>query len=322
MAHVAKFTAAVSGHMCNHYARSADPEKSVIRKNENIDPNRTHLNYNLAAATQPLPQVEFIRQRVSEVKHIRRSDVNVLCDWVVTLPKEIAWKDSPEFFQAAYDFLEEKYGEDNVVSAWVHMDEKQPHIHFAFVPVVWSKDRKTGEDIEKLSAKECVTKFDLQSFHEKLENYICSHAIVCNLQNGVTKEGNKSIKELKRETAIQELRKIENKTLEAKKEYKSTLEAVKELRGEMRGLRGDIAELDGQIRDLENGFNELGREFQDKEHELRELSDKIEVKSEVYRKLVGRVADLSLARFEAEAEAKLQSDSHEPAKSKGFELEL
>ena len=80
-------------------------------------------------------------------------------------------------FQASYDFLKKRYGMENVVSAWVHMDEKQPHMHFAFVPVVrtFKQDRKNPDvstEWLKVSAKECVNRSDLQSFHGSLQRYL------------------------------------------------------------------------------------------------------------------------------------------------------
>ena len=69
--------------------------------------------------------------------------MNVLCSWVVTVPKDVPEAEYEKFFHATYDFLEKRYGRENVVSAYVHMDEITPHMHFAFVPVVYDK-RKSG----------------------------------------------------------------------------------------------------------------------------------------------------------------------------------
>lgn len=80
MAHAAKYAASATGHMLSHYDRS----KSHL--GENIDPERTNLNYNLAPHREG-GQLEFMHKRMAEVRCLKRADVNVLCDWVVTLPK-------------------------------------------------------------------------------------------------------------------------------------------------------------------------------------------------------------------------------------------
>jgi len=39
------------------------------------------------------------------------------------------------FFEHAVDFLKQELGEDRLISAVVHMDEKTPHMHVSFVPI-------------------------------------------------------------------------------------------------------------------------------------------------------------------------------------------
>lgn len=99
MAHVKKYTMSAIGHMANHYGRSdvGQAAEYIIRGNENIDPNLTPLNYNLAAEDQQLPQVDFIHKRMSEIRVQKRADVNVLCDWVITQPKELPADRSRDF---------------------------------------------------------------------------------------------------------------------------------------------------------------------------------------------------------------------------------
>ena len=139
MAHMMKHTKASCGHMFAHFDRKAEHIS-----NENLDRTRTHLNYNLATHQQ-MDQGEFVRQRCSEVRCQNRKDVNVMVSWVVTAPKDLPEAEHKAFFQASYDFLQKRYGRENVVSAYVHMDEVTPHMHFAFVPVVrtFKQDRKT-----------------------------------------------------------------------------------------------------------------------------------------------------------------------------------
>src|SRR5699024_12489403 len=92
-----------------------------------------------------------------------------MCDWVVTLPEKIKTEEEREkFFQETYNFLENEYGKENVISSFVHLDETTPHMHFAFIPVV--TDKKRGD--LKVSAKELITRKHLQEFPPKLENYM------------------------------------------------------------------------------------------------------------------------------------------------------
>ena len=204
MAHVKKYTMSAVGHMANHYGRSdvGQAAEYIIRGNENIDPNLTPLNYNLAAEDQQLPQVDFIHKRMGEIRVQKRADVNVLCDWVITQPKELPADRSRDFFESVYAFMSDRYGERNVISAYVHMDETTPHMHFAFMPVV--ADRRRGG--EKLCAKELLTRKELQTFHNDLQNAVERDlGIEVHLLNGATQDGNKSITELKRALAEENL---------------------------------------------------------------------------------------------------------------------
>ena len=70
--------------MLGHYDRTKDG------LGENVVPERTQLNYNLAVDDQPLKQLDFVHKRLGEVRCLKRKDVNVLCDWVVTMPKDLA----------------------------------------------------------------------------------------------------------------------------------------------------------------------------------------------------------------------------------------
>ena len=200
MAHVEKYTSGAAGRMLKHYERAPVEH----RGNENIKPELTELNYNFAFEDQPMPQAAFVAQRLKGVRVQKRADVNVLCDWVITQPQELPADKSRAFFEATYAFLRDRYGERNVVSAYVHMDEVTPHMHFAFLPIV--ADQKRGG--EKLCAKEVINRKELQMFHTALQNAVERDlGIEVHLLNGATQDGNKSVTELKRALAEENLKK-------------------------------------------------------------------------------------------------------------------
>lgn len=255
MAHAAKFAANAVGRMCGHYGRTEGD--GVRRSNENIDPTRTHLNYNLAPEHDG-GQIAFMQKRLSEVKLQKRADVNVLCDWVVTLPVDEKFKrfnpeiqriETIKFFRATYDFLERRYGRENVVSAYVHMDEKTPHLHFAFIPV--TEDKKKGGF--KVSAKEVLSRSDLRTFHTDLQKALRERGVILDVLNGATKDGNKTVAELKKESIRAEVAKVEQEAAAARLEAEEArVHAdkvqgdIKSLEGQKEGLQGEIAALQGE----------------------------------------------------------------------------
>lgn len=50
-------------------------------------------------------------------------------------------KDIEDWARDVYNFVAKKFGEDNIISFYVHLDEKNPHCHCTVVPVDQSKNR-------------------------------------------------------------------------------------------------------------------------------------------------------------------------------------
>lgn len=197
MANRQKYTRAAIGHLCAHYAREKDKDDNYIKfGNQDIDVTRTHLNYNLAEEDQKMKQQDFINKRIKDLKCMNRKDVNVMITWVVTLPQEMNGKSDEEkerFFRKSYNFLKNRYGAENVISAYVHMDEGQPHMHFAFTPVMY--DQKKGR--YKFDAKRVGSRQDLQTFHKDFDKHLEKEmGYKTGVINGIT-EINLSTKELK-----------------------------------------------------------------------------------------------------------------------------
>lgn len=256
MANVQKYNKSAVGHLLNHYERSVDEKGQHIKYgNQDIKTDLSVKNYNLGP-DRDIRQLEFIKKRTSEVSCLNRKDVNVMCSWVVTLPKTLPVSQEREFFEKTYDFLQKRYGgEENVVSSYVHLDENQPHMHFSFVPVV--QDKKKNH--LKVSAKEAVSKADLQTFHKDLSKAMEIHFKKdIGILNESTKEGNKSILELKRDTVIAE---IENQKSRLEKDVKS--------------LENTKGSLQGKINTLKNDLNDLSRDF-DKLKDVRVDIDEID----------------------------------------------
>lgn len=64
--HVTKYTRGTLGHMLGHYDRTKDG------LGENVVPERTQLNYNLAVDDQPLKRLDFVHKRLGKVRCLKR----------------------------------------------------------------------------------------------------------------------------------------------------------------------------------------------------------------------------------------------------------
>lgn len=144
--------------------------KTTNHSNKEIDVTKSHLNYDLC--TKDGDTNSRLNERLNQVHCLNRKDVKVCATWVVTLPESLKQKSADEqrvFFEKTYEFLTNRYGgEQNVLSANVHNDETTPHMHFAFVPVVWDEKKQ----YEKVSAKEILNRKELQTFHQDLDTFL------------------------------------------------------------------------------------------------------------------------------------------------------
>lgn len=144
--------------------------KTTNHSNKEIDVTKSHLNYDLCVKDGDTSS--RLNERLNQVHCLNRKDVKVCATWVVTLPESLKEKSTDDqriFFEKTYDFLTDRYGgEQNVLSANVHNDETTPHMHFAFVPVVWDEKKQ----YEKVSAKEILNRKELQTFHQDLDTFL------------------------------------------------------------------------------------------------------------------------------------------------------
>lgn len=273
--HVAKYNKSATGHMCAHYERRKDDRGEYIKfGNQNIDLSRTHLNYNLAPEHD---QIEFIRQRTSEVKCQKRADVNVMCDWVVTAPEGLDRGHLKEFFKASYDFFEKRYGQENVISAYVHMDETTPHMHFAFVPVVFDKKK----ELYKVSAKQLLTKTELKRVHPDLSRHLkeeYSWGSNLKILNGATINGNRTVAEMNCEKEIEF---FNQKRAKANRDY---IEKKAKLREEIEHensvldfLKGSTDRIDKKRKILIDEKKDLERQELSLKKDVRSLQEELDI---------------------------------------------
>ena len=197
MASVAKFTAGAVRNQLRHNAREIEHSS-----NQDINPTRCNFDYELSH-DRGMSDYDYFLQRKGELYCYGREDVKVMAGWVVTAPQDLSPARQEDFFQAVYDFLENRYGAENVVQAIVHNDEGgQPHLHFCFIPV--TEDRK-HEQGYKICANDVLNKRELRNFHPDLQRYLDEQGFDTRVQSGVTRQqgGNRTVAELKEATTRQ-----------------------------------------------------------------------------------------------------------------------
>lgn len=133
--------------------------KTKNHSNKNIDSSKTELNYYLKKN-----ELSYIKEfdRIKEKYDLKgqiRSNSNIMCEMVFTSDQkffaEIGYEESKRYFKESYDFIckYKNLGEQNIISAVVHMDEDTPHMHLLFIPVVHTTD-KQGNKIDKVCCRD------------------------------------------------------------------------------------------------------------------------------------------------------------------------
>ena len=166
MAHLKKNTRGAVPGLAVHFERKTDHHS-----NKEIDVAKTYLNQDLISDGSDM--ISRFNARLSDVYCMKRDDVKALATWIVTLPEELSeapYEQQSAFFEATKQFLDDRYGQENAVAAVVHYDETTPHLHYAFVPVVFDAKKERY----KVSAKEVLTRHDLQTFHDDLDQELKS----------------------------------------------------------------------------------------------------------------------------------------------------
>ena len=134
------------GAMSTHIERTVHPK--------NADRMRTHLNRELVQFPEGVKnRTQAIAHRI-ETAGIRRkvgtNQVRAIRVLLTGSNKDMKQMEADgqldEWCNDSLQWLRETYGERNLVSAVLHMDEKTPHIHATIVPIVTGERRKAKKE--------------------------------------------------------------------------------------------------------------------------------------------------------------------------------
>lgn len=189
-------------------------EKDKSHSNPDIDFTKSEENYSLKERPNKTYN-QVIKERIDslELKKAVRKDAVVMCSFVVTSDKDFFNNNTPEtekeYFKQAYEFIKNRYGEQNIISAEVHKDETTPHLHINFIPIT--------ED-NNLSAKRLFDKKSLKLLQDDFHRVVAKNF---NLERGGIEEHQKNIdkvtyKKEKVKNELEEIKKLEQDIEEKK----------------------------------------------------------------------------------------------------------
>ena len=114
-------------------------DETYQASNPQVDFTRTRNNYNIIKRQRSYTQ--FINDKIEalDLPTKVRKDAVLMCSFVVGSDREFFGGLSPgeqqQFFVDCTRFFAERYGEENIISAVVHLDETTPHLHLNLIPI-------------------------------------------------------------------------------------------------------------------------------------------------------------------------------------------
>ena len=208
-----KLTRAKAQGICVHNDR-----KAKNHTNKEIDSERTHLNYYFKKNTLNYVKEFDKLKKENDLKGNIRSNSIIMCEMLFTSDsdffKRIGEKETKRYFEESYKFIcnYKDLGEENILSAVVHLDEGVPHMHLVYVPVIHTKD-KEGNDIDKVCSRDFWKGRDS---YRQLQNayyeYVTSKGFVLERGLPVEETGAKHerIEDLKKLTNFENTKKVLN----------------------------------------------------------------------------------------------------------------
>ena len=191
--------------------------KNTNYSNKDIDKTKSKENYSIKSPSTTYTKLFKQIKELYNLKGQIKSVSNVACEYIITSDKDffdnIGKEETKRFFKSAYSFVcnYKNLGEQYILSAKVHMDEKTPHMHLVFIPVIHTKD-KNGNDIDKISCSEFWKGRDSYKY---LQNNFHKYINICgfNLDRGAN-HNNKhlSMEQLKSLTNYDKIKEEINKT--------------------------------------------------------------------------------------------------------------
>lgn len=274
--------------------------RELEKYKNDVDLEKSGMNYHFGITNNAKECMEKIQRRVNEIMQGRDipKNTNLMSSWVVSLPENLPKDKTDDFFQFVYDFFSDRYGKDNVIDGFVHLDETTPHIHVCFVPEAVS--RKSHK--QTVSSASLLTRSELPGCQADLEKVCRERYGIKNLiLNGKTK-GGVSLEKLKAETAKEQAVKAEKRVAEAE-------ERLQELQQENDRLLQENTDLFTENNELKEE-NYIIR-MKNTNYQLERFRNSVKNKEKVADKLADKLSDGI-----AEKARKLDEIANMPRKSK------
>lgn len=220
------------------------------KTNPDINKNLSHLNYDLHnhdLIDYNKTVKEIIDNNVVTTRAIRK-DAIVMCNFIVTSDKKffdgLSDQEQKKFFEKSYEFFKERYGEEKIIAAPVHLDETTPHMHLSLVPVT---------DDNKLSAKRLFDRKELRSIQDDFPKFIQDQGF--DLKRGIDAQGKNKHIEIQKLKAME----FENKVKVLQNKKNTLQNDLKALKSDLNKIKSTEIQMD-DINSIQGKYLPLSKE--------------------------------------------------------------
>lgn len=250
--------------------------------NPDIKPHMHELNCEFLAHGK---YEDEIAERTKDLKRKVRKDAVVLVDGMMTASpewfKDHSYDEAMAFFRDGLDFIQNRFGKENVFYYTIHRDETTLHAHFGFTPI------KDGSLSWKkfFPNRQALTEFQDQFYEQVSSKYGMERGT--KHEYGQPVKRHKTVREFKAEKVKELDRKIAERT-----------ERLESLQGQEDELRDQVEDLDRAVGAVEAGATELTEAFGAEkeasriESENRDLAARAEYLERGNRRLGARAEQL------------------------------
>jgi len=268
-------------------------------RNKLIDTSKSHLNYELVRGSRDLTAktLDLVEKSRENGSRIQKNSIVDLSN-IITLSKEdaekLGYEGTKYYFSSTVEFFQQEFGEENVTSAIVHLDESNPHMHLHVTPV----NTENG----KLQAHKVMTRGRVNKIHTELPKFLRERGFDVERGSSIEKDGTRKdyvrdINKLKQMTEDELIlhenlvQKNQNMKLE-QKEFEKTLDKTQDEIAEILKIKGHLEqEISSERETLEkeketlkealNAKNEYEREMQNLFNQKMALSDELDALKEL-----------------------------------------
>ena len=267
-------------------------KESVSHTNKDIDWSKTHENVDLLNQQERFRTV--VSNRIAELNLPKalRKDATVMTQCLVTSDsaffERMSRADQTEYFRKSLDFIEKRYGKENMVSATIHYDEKTPHMHVNFVPV-------TGDG--RLSARDLFSPAKLRKLQDDYNRTCRENGYDLERGERASQKEHLSVEEYKIQTKYDELK--------AKQTELERLESI-DKKANLQAEKGRLTYSTKEVDDIKDQNSSLKVEGYDKDRQITDLKHEV---SQLQNKLSKLQSDLKGIKAPLERLEDLESEN-------------